>query len=118
MKAATKRQKGARIEREIRDRLIEAGVPTRRVIGSGAFGSYDPRLRGDLQIGVSDDEGPGILVGEVKGRASFNTKQLDGWLRDDDLLILRKDGELNPMVYMPWATFECLVQAYWREHIE
>jgi hypothetical protein len=113
MKAATKRQKGARIEREIATRLTEAGVPTRRVVGSGAYGSYDPRLRGDIQIGTPDDQSPGILVGEIKGRASFNTKQLDGWLRDDDLLILRADGALDPKVYMPWKTFELLIKAYW-----
>jgi hypothetical protein len=68
-----------------------------------------------LQIGTPDDQSPGLLVGEVKGRAAFNTKQLDGWLRDDDLLILRKDGELDPMVYMPWKTFELLIKAYWIE---
>ena len=108
------RAKGNRVEREIAKDLTELGVPTRRVIGSGAHGHIDERLEGDLQIGTLSD-GTWMLTAEVKARkdgAGFTT--LERWLGDDDVLILRKNNA-PPMVALPWYVFVPMLKAYYRE---
>ena len=108
------RDKGSRVERELAAKLTAAGVPTRRVIGSGAHGGIDSRLRGDLQIGTLES-GAWLLTGEVKARkdgAGFTT--LDGWLGDNDLLLLKRNNSA-PCVYMPWNTFQAMLYAFYKE---
>jgi hypothetical protein len=106
------RQKGNRVEREIAKLLTDAGVPTRRVIGSGAHGKIDERLVGDLQIGTLPD-GTWTLTGEVKARkdgAGFTT--LERWLGDNDVLIMRKNNA-PPMVALRWAPFVSMLKDHY-----
>lgn len=106
------RAKGNRVERELATALTEAGIPTRRVIGSGAHGHIDARLEGDLQIGTHGD-GHWLLTGEVKARkdgAGF--KVLETWLADNDLLLLRRN-HAEPMAVLPWRTLLPLLKAFY-----
>lgn len=111
------RAKGNRVEREIAKLLTEAGVPTRRVIGSGAHGAIDDRLVGDLQIGTLPN-GAWCFTGEVKARkngAGFKT--LEGWLGTNDLLILRRNNA-DPMCVIPWALFATLAKLYYEGELD
>lgn len=50
------------------------------------------------------------LVAEVKGRKSGDGfTMLDKWLGDHDMLFLRKNHS-KPGVYMPWETYERLLE--------
>ena len=112
MKPGGSKQKGSRIEREIAKRLSESGIPSRRVVMSGAAARYDSRLSGDVDVGLLAD-GRALFTAEVKARrdgAVFKT--LEGWLGDCDLLILRKNNA-EPFVAMPWATFIELMGEYY-----
>ena len=114
MTPAGRRQKGNRVEREIAKLLTDAGIPTRRVVGSGAYGKIDERLQGDLQIGTLPD-GHWFLTGEVKARkdgAGFAI--LSRWLGDNDVLILKKNN-VDPMVALSWTTFVSLLEAAYIE---
>lgn len=105
------RDKGSRVERELAAKITEAGVPTRRVIGSGAHGVHDERLRGDLQIGTLED-GTWLLTGEVKARKSGDGfKTLERWLGDNEVLLLKRNNA-DPLAVMPWEVFEALLTAY------
>lgn len=96
------RDKGYRIERELVQRHIAAGIPAERVpLSGGAGGSYT----GDIIIGEK-------LRAEVKARANgegFAT--LEKWLGDNDLLILRRDRS-EPMVLMQWETYAAIISAW------
>jgi hypothetical protein len=112
MKAAGSKQKGSRIEREIAQKLTDAGIPSRRVVMSGAAARYDERLAGDVDIGLQLD-GRALFTAEVKARkngSGFAT--LEKWLGDNDLLVLRRD-RASPFVAMPWATFIELMGSYY-----
>ncbi len=113
---AAPRNRGSDIEREIAAKLTDLGVPTRRVIGSGAHGHIDKRLKGDLQIGTFEGTDAGwLLTGEVKKRKdSEGFKVLEGWLGDNDLLLLRRNHR-EAYTFMPWDTLVPLLQAYYRE---
>jgi Holliday junction resolvase len=95
------RIKGSRIEREIVQKHKDIGIFAERVPLSGAAGgSYS----GDVVIDRD-------LRAEVKARsggAGFQT--LERWMGDNDLLFLRRD-RAEPMVAMPWATYEKLISA-------
>jgi hypothetical protein len=108
------RAKGNRVEREIAKALTELGVPTRRVIGSGAHGHIDARLEGDIQIGTyGAHEGEWLLTGEIKARKSGEGfKTLEGWLGSNDLLLLKRNNA-PPLAVLPWDTFTALLQAYY-----
>jgi Holliday junction resolvase len=95
------RIKGSRIEREIVQKHKDAGVFAERVPLSGAAGgSYS----GDVVI---DHD----LRAEVKARSGGSGFQtLERWMGDNDLLFLRKD-RAEPMVAMPWSTYEKLITA-------
>ena len=111
------RAKGSAYEREFATRLTDAGIPTRRVIGSGAHARFDERLKGDLQIGT-DETGECMLVGEVKyrrGGSGFAT--IERWLAGSDVLILRR-ARAVPLVAMEWPVFERLLRALWKEEMK
>ena len=112
------RDKGYRVERSLKIALNDAGIPTRRVIGSGAYGAIDSRLAGDLQIGVygHPERGGWLLTGEAKGRKQFSTKQLDDWLADNDLLLLKPDRK-EVMAYLPWRTLVPLLEAFYHSEV-
>lgn len=114
----TARDKGSRIEREIAHKLTDLGVPTRRVIGSGAHGKIDQRLEGDLQIGTYGPHGAEwLLTGEVKARKDGQGfAQLEGWLGDNDLLLLRRNNR-DPYAFLPWSTLVSLLKAYYDDQL-
>ncbi len=95
------RSKGSRIERELVNRLLEAGFQAERVPLSGAAGGH---FSGDVVLyGAAPDKQD--LTAEVKARkngAGFT--QLEKWKDDHDLLFLKRDRQ-EPMVVMDWKLF-------------
>ena len=90
--------KGARIEREIRDRHLALGIPAEKMPLSGALGG---EWSGDLRVAG--------MKAEVKARArgaGFTT--LEKWLGSNDLLFLRKDRS-DPMVVLSWDAWSKLI---------
>ena len=110
------KEKGSRIERELAKKLTDLGIPTRRVIGSGAHGHIDRRLEGDLQVGTyGAHAAEWLLTAEVKARkngAGFKT--LEGWLGTNDILLLRRNNA-EAMAVLPWETFVSLLAAFYKE---
>lgn len=99
------KRKGTRIEREIVQLHIAAGVPCMRVPQSGAIGTRHPEfeiLKGDVRVFPGTAK---CLVGEVKARASGQGfKTIERWLRDNDLLFLRRD-RAEPIVVMTFGVY-------------
>ena len=97
MPGRSARDKGNRVERELVNAFKAAGMTAERVPLSGAAGgSYT----GDLIV-----EGMRAEVKVRKGGAGFT--QLEKWMGDNDLLILKRDRQ-PPMVAMDWETFVTL----------
>lgn len=109
------RDKGARREREIVSRHVDAGIRAERVPLSGA-----QRYQGngaDVDVyAFGKDAAP--LVTEVKARANgegFAT--IERWLGDADAMFLVRDQELPgepappPLVVLPWTTWIRLLEA-------
>lgn len=96
---AMQRRKGARVERELVNALKAAGIPAERVPLSGAAGgSYT----GDLVIN-------GRYRVEVKARKDGKGfTQLEDWLGDNDLLILKRNHG-DPLVVLPWELATALL---------
>lgn len=77
------KQKGDRMEREVVNRFLAAGVSSERVPLSGAAGgSYT----GDLTVVVNNQD----WLGECKARADGFRQQYD-WLEGNRLLFLKAD---------------------------
>ena len=92
------KNKGSRVEREIVHRHLDIGVDAKRVPLSGAAVGF----KGDVIIGD--------LVAEVKARKGgqgFAT--ISKWLRDNDLLFVKEDRK-DPLVVMPWRTYEKFIR--------
>jgi len=100
------RRKGARIEREIVKRHKDINVLARRVARSGVLDRSDEV---DLDI-FPWGEDFGALVAEVKADQARIPKTVIKWLGENDLLFMRKDGNKDPIVVMPWSTYERLVR--------
>jgi Holliday junction resolvase len=107
MSGARHRRVGNACEREVVDRHRDLGVKAERYPLSGAS-----RFRGsghDVDIyAFGTDEAP--LVAEVKkrkGGAGFI--QLEKWLADYDLLVLRRN-HADPMVVLPWRVWARLLE--------
>jgi len=114
------REKGARVERELVNKLKEAGIEAKRVPLSGAAEGF----KGDILIerkpsitaGVFDDaqifgEKSGyewrVEVKSRKGGAGF--KVIQDWLGDNDVLILKRNG-VDPLVVLPFEHFTALAK--------
>jgi Holliday junction resolvase len=99
----SQRDKGARVEREIVERLAKIGVFAEKVPLSGGA-----RYRGeghDVDV-YAFGKGEEPLVAEVKARANGEGfAMLERWLGKFGLLFLRRD-RADPLVVMPWSTFE------------
>ena len=86
------RDKGGRVERELVNKLKDAGMAAERVPLSGAAGGT---FSGDVLI-------QDTLIAEVKARkegAGFKT--LEGWLGDNDMLLLKRNNA-DPIAVLPW----------------
>ena len=106
------KRKGSRIEYEIAQRHMDAGISARRVPYSGAAGTLFPELthlRGDVRI-LPDT--PQELTAEVKARANgTGFKTIEKWLGDNDVLFLRRDRR-DPLIVLSWDVYLRLMQAY------
>ena len=107
MSGASHRRVGNACEREVVDRHRELGIHAERYPLSGAS-----RFRGsghDVDIyAFGTDEAP--LGAEVKKRrrgAGFT--QIERWLGDYDLLMLRRN-HADPMVVLPWRVWARLLE--------
>ena len=108
------RDKGSRVERELAAALTKHGIPTRRVIGSGAHGRIDERLRGDLQVGTYED-GQWMLTAEVKARKNGEGfKTLEGWLGDNEMLLLRRNNA-DPIAVLHWSVLLPLLELFYED---
>lgn len=98
------REKGARIEREVVNRHVEAGLRAERYPASGAT-----HFRGsghDVDVYVRETP----LSAEVKGRGKGEGfTMLERWLADYDVLFLRRDRQ-DPLVVVPWHVWERLLK--------
>ena len=113
--SAYSRQKGSEFERWVARHLTEAGVPSKRVVGSGAHAKQDSRLTGDVQLGTLDN-GHWLLTAECKWRKNADGfKLLEGWLGDNDVLLVRRNQKPNPDVFMSWDTFKALLVAFYED---
>lgn len=107
--------KGTRIEREIATKLTEAGIPSKRIVMSGAAARYDSRLTGDIDVGVIEDNP--LFKAEVKARKDGKGfAQLERWQGDNDLLFLRRNHR-DPMVVMDWDVFLEIMELYYRQKV-
>jgi hypothetical protein len=107
MSGASHRRVGNACEREVVDRHRNLGIKAERYPLSGAS-----RFRGsghDVDIyAFGPDAAP--LVAEVKkrkGGAGFT--QLERWLGDYDLLVLRRN-HADPMIVLPWRVWARLLE--------
>ena len=88
-------EKGYRAEAEIKNRLIDAGIPAERVPISGAAGG---NYSGDLII-------DGRLQAEIKARGTgAGFALMERWLEGNDVLITKRD-RAEPFVSLSWQTF-------------
>ena len=107
MPGKSSRDKGGRVERELVQKLRDAGFSdTFRVPLSGAAEGF----KGDINIKMSAIGGNVLgveetLVAEVKARKDgTGFKQLEDWKGDHDYLFLKRNNS-DPMVAMDWDEF-------------
>lgn len=101
MSSASK-NKGSRVEREIRDAHLQVGIPAKKMPLSGALGG---EYAGDLLIA-------GKLRAEVKARKSGSGfAMIQKWLGSNDLLFLRENND-SPKVVMPMEIYLTLLHAW------
>jgi Holliday junction resolvase len=93
------RDKGARVERNIVNRLRDRGIEARRVPLSGATDWQ----KGDVQLWTPD----GPWIGEVKGRKQFPAWLVE-WLGDNHCLFLVADRQ-EPLVVLRMDRLEELL---------
>jgi hypothetical protein len=101
------RDKGNRCERELVERHEAIGVHSERVPLSGASRYRDNGADVDIYA-FGRDAAP--LVAECKARKSGGGfVQLERWLGDYDLLVLRRN-HTDPLVVLPWRTWAALLE--------
>lgn len=101
MSSASK-NKGSRVEREIRDAHLQVGIPAKKQPLSGALGG---EYAGDLLIA-------GKLRAEVKARKNGQGfAMIQKWLGNNDLLFLRENND-TPKVAMTFEIYLTLLHAW------
>lgn len=90
------RRKGYRVEREMVLLHQAAGVGAHRVPLSGAAGG---EYRGDIIVQSHNGEELRLEVKSRRGGSGFRV--LEGWLGDNDALLLKRD-RAAPMVVLSW----------------
>jgi hypothetical protein len=104
--SASERRKGDRIEREIVEAHKAIGIKSERYPLSGA--SHFRGSGHDVDVYLFGDEAA-PAVAEVKARKEgTGFALLERWLSDFDLLFLRRDRQ-QPLVVLPWSTYERLI---------
>jgi len=97
---AHSRRKGLRIEQEVVNLLKGAGLDAERVPLSGQSGGS---FSGDVRVRLRGED----FVAEVKCRAT-GFRQIYGWLKAAELLVIRADREAA-LVVVPLDTFTRLL---------
>jgi len=97
--------KGTRVEREITKLLTELGLEAKRVPLSGAVGGD---LSGDIHIKLPCYSEK--FIAEVKARKT-SLLTVRKWLNNKDMLFVQ-DNRQEPLVIMPFKTFEQLMLIY------
>jgi hypothetical protein len=92
------RDKGLRVERWLVKLFREAGFEAYRIPLSGASEGFP----GDL---VAKRDGNTIRCESKRRKKGEGFGLLERWLADHDLLLLSKDRDRHPRVYMKWDTF-------------
>jgi hypothetical protein len=101
MSSAAK-NKGSRVEREIRDAHLKVGIPAKKMPLSGALGG---EYAGDLLIANK-------LRAEVKARKSGKGfAMIQKWLGPNDLLFLRENHD-TPKVVMTFEVYITLLHTW------
>jgi len=104
---ARRRRVGNVCEREVVDRHLGLGIKAERYPLSGASHFRGSGHDVDLYV-FGADAAP--LVAEVKKRKSgAGFTQLERWLGDYDLLVLRRN-HADPMIVLPWRTWARLLE--------
>lgn len=107
LSAKGRARKGKRLEQGLVNELIGMGLRAHRQPGSGAFGTQinEASMAGDVVLYVGGDR----YRTECKARANGEGfKVLEGWIRDCDMLCLKRDRQA-PMWVLPHAIFMGLV---------
>ena len=99
------RDKGARREREIVNMHRQAGIRAERVPLSGA--AHYQGAAHDVDIYPRGADAP--ICAEIKARKKFPAWLTD-WLADNDALILVEDRADQPLVVLPWTTWERIIK--------
>ena len=98
--------KGSRIEREIRDAHLKAGVPCKKMPLSGALGG---EYAGDLQVA-------GTLLAEVKARKNgIGFTMINKWMGNNHILFLRENNS-EPKVVLTWDIYIQMLSAWCKEN--
>lgn len=103
---AMQRNKGARIEREVVNDFLAAGIHAERVPLSGAVKGIRAGDGHDIDIYVEGREAP--LCGEVKARRTF-PKWITDMLGINDFLVLRANGR-RPLFVVPERVMQELLK--------
>jgi len=94
--------KGSRIEREIRDKLLELGVPAKKMPLSGLLGG---EYAGDLLVANK-------FRAEVKARKNgTGFTVINNWLGDNSFLFV-KENNVSPKIIMQWDVYIELLKAW------
>lgn len=93
------RLKGARFEREVVALFEKAGVPAKKVPGSGGARGY----KGDVQTALF--EGRKVECKDLKS----GLVTIEKWLADADYAVSNRSRKC-PLVHMTWDTFEELIK--------
>lgn len=105
-KAKTKGRNG---EHAIVNKHKALGIEAERVPLSGSLGG---KYSGDIAIPSVEHA---ILRCEVKSRKSDNGfAVIRNWLGESDIMFIREDYR-DPLVVMPWETYEKLIKAFINE---
>ena len=99
------KEKGDRAEAQVRDKLlaIRPEVEARRI---GLPAQASKVVHGDIELSFGGHD----LIVEVKSRdKNRGFGQVLKWLKNRDILALKVEGQLNPVMVLPWELFRELV---------
>ena len=107
------RDKGARRERDIVNMHRQAGIRAERVPLSGAAhyqgAAHDVDIYPRVGAATSSWFSSVPICAEIKARKKFPAWLTD-WLADNDALILVEDRADQPLVVLPWTTWERIIK--------
>jgi hypothetical protein len=108
------KQKGDRFEYQVRDRFnMIPGCEAKRVGLPAQSSSRPGQNTADRPGDVTAKIGEVRLKVECKSRkGNEGWKQITKWLEGVDVLALKDEGSMNPLIVMNWSLFEDFVRDY------